>query len=350
MGVSSGVFTGSTFNISVSAPKPAVQALTVPLSKASNNISYYDGVTKKSYSEIIKSALPSSSTVSKVKMGLELTSKTPKITAAHLLVGAVASGALYGLNQLYPDSAVSPSVVSVPLPAVASVPSAIAPSAQTPPQTINEKTVQIINNFSPEILGKLKVESDTDLITALVNASVAQNQSSIMNTSVLNTQLGMLNEQFFGLLAYLDLFLESVWDGNELLALNTASNYDTASEANSVNDTIAESVLSVSDKLTPFSQNQEWLQTASPIPDLSASLAPRDVEFAKNAALGKGESDTNSLGAPTLEFMEELFDDMDLSAGMFKDYVRIDSILNQAKLTAEGDIDGWETLMEELFA
>lgn len=348
VGVSSGTFTGSDFvwKMTQPPPKPAVPVLTIPTVKAVNNTSYYDGVTKKSFSDILKGSLPSSSTISKVKTGLDVASKSPRITPAHLLVGAITSGALYGLNQLYPDDVLSP--VSSPVPAI---PTAIVPSSQTPPQTINEKTVQIINNFSPEILGKLKVDSDTDLITALINASVAQNQSSIMNTSVLNTQLGMLNEQFFGLLAYLDLFLQSLWDGNELLALNTASNYDTSSESNSVSDTIAESVLRVGDKLTHFSENQEWFQSSSSVPSFAdvVSISPRDAEFAKNYEHGKGEADTNSIGAITLESVEELFNDMDLTPTMLKDYVRFDTILNQAKMTAEGDVDAWDQLMEDFF-
>lgn len=349
-GVSSGVFTGSDFRLSVTSPKPAVQILSVPTSKAVNNTSYYDGVTKKTFSDIVQKSLPSSQTVDKVKTGLSLTSKTPKITPAHLLVGAIAGGALYGLNQLYPDDALDSAAVSSPKPAVSSVPSAFAPSDKTAPQTVNDKTVQIINNFSPEILGKLKVESDTDLISALVNASVAQNQSAIMGYSILNTQLGMLNEQFFGFLAYLDLFLQTMWDQNELITLNTASNYDTASEANAVNDTVAESVLRIGDKLSPFAENQEWLKTASPVPSPDSVATPLEAQYMQNYNHGKGEADTNSIGTDTIDFLDDLLDDMDITPSMLKGYLRIDSILDQARKVAEGDNDTWQQLMEELYA
>lgn len=76
---------------------------------------------------------------------------------------------------------------------------------------------------------------------------------------------------------------------------------------------------------------------------------PMEVVAMKDVALAKGEADTNSLGSADLDFVSSLFDDMDLSSDMFKSYVRIDSILEQASKVASGDSENWSSLMDALY-
>lgn len=341
-GVSSGVWTGSDFTYRVSSPAPAVT--TIPSSKSVNNVSYKN-VTGSSTSSLLQDVLPSSPRVKTLKTALKAVSKTPKVNPVGVVASLVTAGALYGLNQLYPDEVIA--VSSSPSPAVSSVPAAQSASGSSVKE-VNDKTVQIINNFSPEILGKLKVESDTDLITALIKASLAQNQSSIMNTSVLNTQLGMLNEQFFGFLAYLDLFLEAIWQQNEILSQGVAVASDSAYSEDDINYNE-----SIDASLADIAETHVFDRTPSDLSDFhgndSVFSSPRDIRNAKDLALARGEADTNSIGASVVESIEELFDDMEVSPNMLKGYIRFDSLLAQAKQFSEDGVDNWENLMSEFY-
>lgn len=99
---------------------------------------------------------------------------------------------------------------------------------------------------------------------------------------------------------------------------------------------------------------EDYLTTPSDIKDINgvavaSAIAPMAVSTAKDVALGKGEADENSIGSSVLESVDDLFDDMDLTPDMLKDYLRVDAILNQAKITAETDVDQWESLMEAMY-
>lgn len=100
-------------------------------------------------------------------------------------------------------------------------------------------------------------------------------------------------------------------------------------------------------------ESLDFYKTVVEVKDVNGSVvlnaSPRAVQLAKNAALAKGEADTNSIGSSTLESVEELFNDMDITPNMFTKYVRFDDILKQAGETANGGSDNWEQLMEGFF-
>lgn len=118
--------------------------------------------------------------------------------------------------------------------------------------------------------------------------------------------------------------------------------------------TNASALVTISDRLEPFEDNQIHHRTiASPIPMDSVtartSASPRELAHARDFALSRGEADTNSIGATTLEQVEELFSDMDLTPDMFKNYIRFDTILNQVAADVDTDSTAWEQLMEDFF-
>lgn len=78
-------------------------------------------------------------------------------------------------------------------------------------------------------------------------------------------------------------------------------------------------------------------------------VAPMELVAMKDFALAKGEADTNSLAPADLDIVDSLFDDMDISSDMLKNYVRFDAILNKASEFAENGVDDWTSLMEEFY-
>lgn len=139
-----------------------------------------------------------------------------------------------------------------------------------------------------------------------------------------------------------------------LISASLVASAQTAKVATDQAKTNASALVTISDRLEPFEDNQIHHRTiASPIPmdSVSArtSASPRELAHARDFAFSRGEADTNSIGATTFEQVEELFSDMDLTPDMFKNYIRFDTILNQVAADVDGDINAWEQLMEDFF-
>ena len=255
-------------------------------------------------------------------VAIEGASLLPKTSLPTALVSALAGTAL----TLGVESFLKGSSPSVPAPYT---PPPIVPSSYTAPRipvtnvsNVNSTTVNAINNFSPTIENTIVVKPDSSLIALLAQSAIAQTQAITLQTAVQNAQLGMLNEQVFGFLAYADLMLNIQNERNTILGGLIPALYDTAplpitlpdnsivasalglvgagltDMSTSIGSNFSKDISTIADASKSSKVITEYLQKPVSIIDLDGkpvvTMSPMEIKTANDATTARKNTDINN--------------------------------------------------------